>query len=205
MSYANVVATLALFLAIGGGTALAARHYLITSTNQIKPTVLRSLHGSRGALGYRGYHGSKGATGAAGATGATGATGVSGAAGTTGFTSTLPAGKTEMGTWAGNVGDAASSPYYSPISFDIPLAAVPVVSFVAVGGAPTAACPGSAAKPQAASGNLCVYEAHLSGVTLGALDPRSDGGSTGADVYGTIITLTTGSLGNAYGTWAVTA
>jgi hypothetical protein len=204
LSYPHVVATLALFLAIGGGTALAARRYLITSTNQIKPTVLRSLHGSRGpqgSLGYRGYRGYKGATGAAGVAGATGP---GGSATTTGFPSTLPAGKTELGTWGGDVGASSSSPYYSAVSFEIPLAAKPVVTFVAVGAASTAACPGSVAKPQAASGNLCVYEAHLSGVALSALDPDVDGGSTGADVYGTLITLT-GAPGYAFGTWAVTA
>jgi hypothetical protein len=49
-----------------------------------------------------------------------------------------------------------------------------------------------------------VYEAHLSGVAVGALDPNVDGGTVGADVYGTLITLT-GAPGYAYGTWAVTA
>jgi collagen type VII alpha len=191
LSYANIAATLALFLAVGGGTALAARHYLIVSTSQIKPAVLRSLHGNRGYRGYRGY---------AGAVGLTGATGLPGASG---FTSTLPTGKTELGTWAGNVGSSASSPYYVPVGFDIPLAAKPVTSFVAVGGASTAACPGSVAKPQAASGNVCIYEAHLSGVSIGALDPNASGGSTGSDVYGTLISLT-GSSGFGYGTWAVT-
>jgi hypothetical protein len=41
-SYANVVATLALVLAMSGG-ALAASHYLITSTKQISPRVLKKL------------------------------------------------------------------------------------------------------------------------------------------------------------------
>jgi hypothetical protein len=190
-SYANVAATLALFLAIGGGTALAARHYLIVSTSQVKPNVLRALRGNRGYRGYRGYAGS------AGVAGATGVAGVSG------FTSTLPVGKTELGTWAGNVGSSASSPYYIPVSFEIPLAAKPVTSFVAVGGPSTAACPGSVAKPAAASGNVCIYEAHSSGVSIGALDPNASGGSTGSDVFGTLISLT-GSSGFAYGTWAVT-
>jgi hypothetical protein len=70
---------LALVLAIGGGTALAARRYLITSTNQIKPSVRTSLRGYRGAtgnLGYRGYRGYDGAKGATGATGASGAANV---------------------------------------------------------------------------------------------------------------------------------
>jgi len=42
MTYANVAATLALFLSMGAG-AVAASHYLITSTSQIKPSVQRSL------------------------------------------------------------------------------------------------------------------------------------------------------------------
>ncbi len=191
LTYANVAATLALFLAVGGGTALAARHYLIVSTSQVKPNVLRALRGNRGYRGYRGY------TGAAGPAGATGL------AGPTGFTSTLPTGKTEVGTWAGNVGSSTSSPYYIPISFDIPLAAKPVTSLVAAGGASTAACPGSVARPLAASGNVCIYEAHVSGVKVGTLDPNSAAGSTGADVYGTLVSLT-GDSGFAYGTWAVT-
>jgi len=187
-SYANVAASLALLLAVGGGTALAAHHYLVVSRSQIKPNVLRSLHGNRGYRGYRGYSGASGATGLAGASG---------------FTTTLPVGKSELGTWAGNVGSSASSPYYIPVSFDIPLAGKPVTSFVGVGGASTAACPGSVAKPGAASGYLCIYEAHLTGVSIGALDPNTSGGTTGTNVYGTLISLT-GSSGFGYGTWAVT-
>lgn len=63
-SYANVAATLALVFSISGG-ALAASHYLITSTSQIKPGV---LSGSRGS----GPMGPKGATGAAGPEGKAG-------------------------------------------------------------------------------------------------------------------------------------
>ena len=81
MSYASVAATLALVLALGGGTAWAAHHYLITSTSQIKPNVLKSLRGYRG---YRGYTGKNGTNGTNGTNGATGATGAPGATGKTG-------------------------------------------------------------------------------------------------------------------------
>ncbi len=41
-SPALVLASVALFLALGG-TAAAARHFLITSTRQIKPSVIQAL------------------------------------------------------------------------------------------------------------------------------------------------------------------
>jgi hypothetical protein len=81
MSYANIVATLALVLALGGGTAWAAHHYLIVSTKQIKPSVLKKLHGAKGARGASGANGLNGTNGAVGAVGATGPTGVAGANG----------------------------------------------------------------------------------------------------------------------------
>jgi hypothetical protein len=75
-SYANVVATFALFFAMTGG-ALAAGHYLITSTKQIKPSVLKSLAGKAGPAGPAGTAGAVGAKGESGASG-TGTPGVEG-------------------------------------------------------------------------------------------------------------------------------
>jgi Collagen triple helix repeat (20 copies) len=73
----NMVAWIALFVALGG-TSLAASHYVITSTTQIKPSVLRSLRGHPGARGPAGKNGSAGAPGAAGAPGPAGAPGTPG-------------------------------------------------------------------------------------------------------------------------------
>jgi len=53
LSYANVVATMALVFAMSGG-ALAASHYLITKTTQIKPSVLKTLKGKTGPAGPKG-------------------------------------------------------------------------------------------------------------------------------------------------------
>jgi len=69
LSYANVAATLALVLSLGGGTALAMNAYVITSTKQIKPSVLKKLHGAQGPAGANGTNGTNGAAGPAGATG----------------------------------------------------------------------------------------------------------------------------------------
>jgi len=65
LTYANVVATLALLFAMSGG-ALAAKHYLINSTKQINPKVLKKLHGARGARGAIGPNGLVGPQGVQG-------------------------------------------------------------------------------------------------------------------------------------------
>jgi hypothetical protein len=82
-SYANVVATLALVFAMSGG-ALAASKYLITSTKQIKPSVLASLKGKAGKAGANGVPGLAGPAGAQGAVGPPGPQGPAGAAGAKG-------------------------------------------------------------------------------------------------------------------------
>ena len=62
------IALLALFFALGG-TAVAAKHYLITSTSQIKPSVLNKLKGNAGPQGAQGAQGPQGLQGPQGAAG----------------------------------------------------------------------------------------------------------------------------------------
>jgi hypothetical protein len=71
LSYANVTATLALAFSLTGG-ALAASHYIINSTKQINPRVLRQLKGETGAVGAQGTAGLAGEKGGPGKEGPAG-------------------------------------------------------------------------------------------------------------------------------------
>jgi len=79
-SLPTVLGLLALFFALGG-TAIAAKHYIITSTSQIKPSVLKQLRGTPGPAGANGVNGVTGAQGVPGAPGVQGAPGKEGLAG----------------------------------------------------------------------------------------------------------------------------
>jgi hypothetical protein len=140
----TVIATIALVFAMTGG-AYAANKFLITSTKQISPKVLKSLKGANGKNGLAGPAGPAGAAGAGtagaagpqgpagpggakGESGAPGAPGAPGAKGTTGSPwtagGTLPKGSTETGVWAfGPVPNEGGESTQVPISFTIPLAA----------------------------------------------------------------------------------
>jgi hypothetical protein len=142
MTYANVLLTLALVFAMTGG-AYAAKKYLITSTKQISPSVLKALAGKPGPAGPAGKTGVPGAPGKDGAQGPKGDTGSQGLEGKEGpqgkegkqgiqgiqgekgqdgspWTAggTLPPGKTETGVVARL---ALPAVVFSPISFNIPL------------------------------------------------------------------------------------
>jgi hypothetical protein len=146
----NVLMTFALVFAMTGG-AYAAGKYVITSTKQISPKVLKSLVGKAGAAGKEGAPGKEGPAGKEGASGKEGAPGKEGTAGkeglagkegkegaagkegtpgkegpagkngTTGFTKTLPSGETETGSWSFGVEGPAEENSPISISFAIPL------------------------------------------------------------------------------------
>ena len=77
---AMIISLIALFFALTGG-AFAAQHYVITSTKQIKPSVVDELQGNTGPRGKQGPTGAKGEQGATGAKGDAGPAGAMGPAG----------------------------------------------------------------------------------------------------------------------------
>ncbi len=200
LNYANVVATFALVFAMSGG-ALAANHYLLSKTSQIKPSLLKKLVGKKGATGPAGPMGAAGATGPQGPKGETGAAGP--------FPATLPSGQTLTGAYEVDGTDFSSSVMAvagGSISFQYPLAAAPTPHFIASGATPPVQCPGSVTNPKALSGNLCVYEGGFFEVGVVTIyEPAT--GLPGASAYGAgIVVTSTAKEGPFYsnGTWAVT-
>jgi hypothetical protein len=142
--------------------------------------------GGTGPQGPAGNNGSNGAPGEKGEKGEKGPKGEIGAKGETGFTATLPSGKTETGEWTfSGAGPGLVGFVSAQISFPIPLAQAlsgggceegkePChVHYIAtsagheVGGLKEQTskyCKGNAGDPEAAPGNLCIYEEQTFGV-----------------------------------------
>jgi hypothetical protein len=221
ITYANVAMTLALVFAMSGG-AFAASKYIINSTKQINPKVIKALKGKNGANGTNGTNGtngvngkdgSNGVTGAAGATGATGAKGTTGATGETGVTGAtgpvtgeLPSKVTLKGQWGVSEYEATEILDLVPISFGLSLASAPTPNYingagVAKVGSLANCTGGTAAEPKANPGNLCIW------VT-------AEGGVTNEEPYQKAVVSSkfgahfafyaTKSFVRAFGTWAVT-
>jgi hypothetical protein len=212
LSYANVVATLALIAALGGSAVAAS--YVITSTKQIAPKVRKALKGKKGKRGPIGKTGPIGPAGPAGTAGAKGDTGATGPAGPT--TTTLPSGQTARG-WINidTVTSGGSEVLPGAISFGWNLPSAPAVTVIDAGAPATADCPGTVANPKATAGRLCIY-------LNSRLNVRTDAGfATGhgmtiynsagdpytSDSFGAEIFVQSTAAGRAYidGTWAVTA
>jgi hypothetical protein len=167
-SYANVVATVALVLAIGGGSAWAARHYTITSPNQIKPSVLKALKGKNGKSGTNGTNGAIGAIGPTGAQGTAGGTGATGAAGTAGATGV-----------AGATGATGATGFSAASAFSGRVTSVPTTTSglqTTVYGAPIGISTenGTEASVQTLSPNSTITAQNLTVLKTGATVPSGD-------------------------------
>ncbi len=181
LSYANVVATLALFFASSGG-ALAASHYLINSTKQINPKVLKKLKGSAGKPGPAGP-----------------------------YPVVLASGATETGDWGGGTTAPAShTGWRVVVSFPIPLSAAIGEGHVIY--VPGASAPGCSGPGHAERGYLCVYQvANTNAETphvFNIFNPEKSGaGNGGTGEHGFAIYLQSIGAGEAFlsGSYAVSA
>jgi hypothetical protein len=149
-TYANFILTIALVFVMSGG-AYAAGKYLITSSKQISPKVLKALAGKPGAQGKTGAQGPAGSAGAQGPQGPQGPAGEKGTAGTNGgegkegkegkegspWTAggTLPSGKTLKGEWSLIAAASASFDVAADnVSFEIPLKTAPLAHYIRTSG-----------------------------------------------------------------------
>jgi hypothetical protein len=226
LSHANVVATAAVFLSLGGGAYAALGnghadnhvfHGCVDRTTGVLRVVssARSCHRPRifgrgtkrirlpgeiaiswSRTGPIGPPGTPGVNGQAGQPGPRGPRGEQGPAGP--FPTSLPSGKTLTGVYRTDV--ASMIALEDTESFAYPLASPPTVHFVGIGTTAPAGCPGTASDPKATPGDLCVCAA------LGAIganvveisDPETN--LPGASARGFTIAGKTSS-----GSWAVTA
>ncbi len=161
MTYANVGVTLALVFAMSGG-AYAASRYVITSTKQISPKVLKALKGSAGASGAAGARGAAGATGPGGPAGPQGPVGPAGNAGAAGVdgtsvtSATIPTSSSTCGKLGGS-------------------------EFTSVSGK-TTACNGKEGKEGTFGGSTLPEGKTLTGVWAGADDGTAGYGEEGVGI-----------------------
>lgn len=207
LSYANVAATLALLFAMSGG-ALAANHYLISSTRQISPKVLKKLKGARGPAGAAGAAGLPGAAGSPGLKGAKGTNGERGEPGISAL-STLPPGASESGTFGlGLVGGNSGETLETSGSFPVPLAAgiVEGHAITTAVNTPVAHCGGPG---NADAGYLCIYiniERGLNPATKLVFNPEIKPPPGGSGRFGFMMAWTiTAAEPAVFGTFTVTA
>jgi Collagen triple helix repeat (20 copies) len=226
-----IVAILALIAALGGGAYAATTgggKATVSAKAKKGPRGPKGATGATGATGAQGPAGPKGDTGpkgdvgargdtgAPGAPGAPGKNGTNGTNGTTGFTDTLPAGKTETGTFADsehNIDGGGVNEILIPISFSIPLpASSEEVVFLnqteTEAEAGTGGCTGTAIEPTAPPGVLCIYTLEEAKTKITSKPGFVFGGSPGYQKPGALMRFfIEESPASLYinGTWAVTS
>jgi len=194
MTFANVASLMALIFSMSGG-ALAARHYLIHSTNQISPKVLKKLKGAPGEIGMIGPQGPTGLTGPRGPNGGRGEP----------APTVLPTGVSTTGDFGVRGGKGAEGKLAESLTFRIPLPAIlPVAQVVFTkSNKPVEHCPGPGL---ADKGYLCVYSTTITGVgEPEAFNPEGAERLLGAGRFGFTLEIPVTGEPSAYeGTYTVT-
>lgn len=208
-SPALVVACLALLVALGGTSVAAvsqlARNSVGTpqlrnnavTTPKIRNNAITTAKVRNRSLRAIDFAAGQIPQGPPGAQGAQGPAGPAGPAGP--FPDALPAGETIRGAFnMGGTAAAASDLANTSVSFAYALAAAPAIHFIRQGTAAPAQCPGNATFPQAANGNLCIYEAQRLNTAGGQVNEVNRSGAT--------IFIESSAAGRffSFGTWVVT-
>jgi hypothetical protein len=237
----GVISVIALVFALFGGAYAASNSSGGGKATASKSKAKKGPRGPKGATGPAGPAGPQGPAGPAGAKGDAGANGAAGGAGPTGpqgpqgpkgtngtngtpgatgpegspWTAggTLPAEKTETGTWTAGPAREFQSPIV-PISYPIPLAEASE-EVVYLNAVETEASPGSGeceyepeATPVAPPGTLCVFATAEEGFgefRLIGLHPAEPGKDTPTGTYIWIKGGEEGEFPAMSGVWAVTA
>jgi len=208
-SAAMVVACVALLVALGGTSVAAvsqlARNSVGTpqlrnnavTTPKIRNNAITTLKVRNRSLRAIDFAAGQIPQGPPGPQGAAGAAGAAGPAGP--FPDALPAGETIRGAFnMGGTAAAAGHLANTSVSFAYALAAAPAIHFIRQGTAAPAQCPGNATFPEAANGNLCIYEAQRTNTAGGQVNEVNRSGAT-------IFVFATAAGGFfSFGTWAVT-
>ncbi|HEY5287016.1 MAG TPA: hypothetical protein VIJ50_07920 [Solirubrobacteraceae bacterium] len=169
------------------------------------------LKGEAGKEGLEGKQGIEGKEGKEGKPGIEGKQGIEGKEGQPWTpNSTLPVGATETGVWVANMPEPEGTLVRVPINFPVQIKAGTVTGHFLKANETTTECPGSRTKPEATSGNLCVWpdeeEAATHGDFVAFLNPGEPLGF-GVNPAGTLLALKVAAGATAVegqGAWAVT-
>jgi hypothetical protein len=209
LTYANVIATLALFLALGGGAYAALKlPKNSVGARQIKANAVTSSKVKNGSLVAGDFRAGQLPAGQEGAQGVQGIQGPKGDPGP--ITGNLPSGVTLRGHWDIQLfnGVGGGEHITAPISFGLSLASAPAAHFIPVGAAVPSGCSGNPATPGASPGNLCVFATVETNITAASEKISNATGNDGqADPFGAaVIAGVTAAADTRFaGTWAVTA
>ena len=229
-TYANTMATIAVFVALGGSSYAAIK---VTGRNvkdgslsgkDVANSSLTTLDIKNRSLLAKDFKlgqlpkGAQGLPGAQGTPGTPGTPGEKGDPGTSVFASSIPSGATVKGAW-GTAGEVGSDGGFLEVAVSLPVPApAPVLNVntgagTPDGGSPDATCNGTVNEPTAPPGRACVYVNEndsgviTNGITANGMDY---GDAEQSDRFGFLI-LVSGVTASpppsveAYGTWAYTA
>jgi hypothetical protein len=207
-----VVACIALVFAMtGAGYAAGMLGPNTVGTKQLKKNAVISSKVKNGSLLKADFKAGQLPAGPQGPQGPQGSQGIQGTQGPAGpFPDPLPAGKTVRGNWSVWAHSVPAGLYVvSAIEFGFRLASAPTPNYLNAGAPATANCPGSVTNPQAAPGQLCVYESSSSNATQRrTCDPETAlclFASSNREGLGVAINATATGTVWAIGSWAVTA